>query len=443
MPILLLMILAAVPARAASFNDFFPGARAGGMGMAVTAVPEGPYALFYNPAGPANTPYTQAAFDLGRYYSPVGPMSMATMAFLRPYASIPTATVGGGYMASRQKNSGDKDEMLVSFAREVKAPWVDLARPLKIGANAKIVNIEQGPGAGFGAGFDAGALLRTGMGLSGAVTLKDLTTNVGVPRPTLSLASAYTWRRWLTLAGDLRVRSNLTEFYPGVEAAFFQGLLKGRMGKGFPLDGADQLALGFGVDYSPVVIDFSLMVPWTGIHRDAGGYQASFTYRFGAPPFSGSFIGNAAAQAETLSARILELEEKKKSLDGEAQTSDANRTAIQSEYKILEERLRELREEYRTLEKRRDETQYELKVMELRLPKPPPPPPPPPKPKPKPAPVWPRRHTVKPGETLRSIAQLLYGDESLWEQIYLTNQDKVERGLPVEGAVLSVPEPKR
>ena len=56
--------------------------------------------------------------------------------------------------------------------------------------------------------------------------------------------------------------------------------------------------------------------------------------------------------------------------------------------------------------------------------------------------MWPRPHTVKPGETLRSIAQQIYGDASLWEMIYLSNQDKVERGLPVEGAVLLGPDPQ-
>lgn len=443
MRLLLLILLAAVPARAGIFNDFFPGARGMGMGMAVTAVPEGPFAMFYNPAGPANTPYTQAAVDLGRFSSPVGPMSFASIAYLRPYEPIPTATMGWAYMAQRQKNSGDKDEMLFSFSREYKVPRLPVSRPIKVGGNFKVVNIEQGPGAGFGAGFDGGVLLRTNMGMSGAFTLKDMTTNVGVPRPTLSLGTAYTWRKWLTLAGDLRVRSNLTEFFPGIEASFFQGLLRGRVGRGFPLDGSDHVALGLGLDYSPVVIDFAMTIPWAGIYREAGAYQASFTYRFGAPPFSGSFIGNAAAEAESLNSRILELEEKKKNLDREAQTSDSNRTAIQGEYKVLENRVRELQEEYRALQNKKDETEYELKVLQLRVPKPPPPPPPPPKPKPKPAPVWPRPHTVKPGETLRSIAQQIYGDAGLWEQIYLSNQDKVERGLPVEGAVLLVPEPKR
>jgi nucleoid-associated protein YgaU len=55
--------------------------------------------------------------------------------------------------------------------------------------------------------------------------------------------------------------------------------------------------------------------------------------------------------------------------------------------------------------------------------------------------VWPRQHQVKPGDTLRSIAEYYYHDAGLWEQIYEANRDKVERGLPREGAVLTIPQP--
>ena len=55
----------------------------------------------------------------------------------------------------------------------------------------------------------------------------------------------------------------------------------------------------------------------------------------------------------------------------------------------------------------------------------------------------PRRHQVRPGDTLRSIAEYYYHDAGLWEQIYEANRDKVDRGLPREGSVLSIPEPVR
>ena len=47
------------------------------------------------------------------------------------------------------------------------------------------------------------------------------------------------------------------------------------------------------------------------------------------------------------------------------------------------------------------------------------------------------------GDPLRGLAQKYYGDPTLWETIFKANRDKVERGLPVEGTALLVPEPKR
>jgi nucleoid-associated protein YgaU len=84
-----------------------------------------------------------------------------------------------------------------------------------------------------------------------------------------------------------------------------------------------------------------------------------------------------------------------------------------------------------------------LELEKRKLDPPPPPPPPKPHPKPKaPAVVWPRKHQVRPGDTLRSIAQYYYGDAAQWEQIYDANRDKVERGLPREGVVMSIPAPR-
>jgi LysM repeat protein len=71
------------------------------------------------------------------------------------------------------------------------------------------------------------------------------------------------------------------------------------------------------------------------------------------------------------------------------------------------------------------------------------------KPKPKPKPVvkkkkkieWPRSHKVRPGDTLRSLAQKYYNDPNEWQLIYNANKDKIERGQPRLGEELSIPKP--
>ncbi|MDD5656391.1 MAG: hypothetical protein PHF00_03955 [Elusimicrobia bacterium] len=440
-----LALLASVGVRAAGFADFLPGAKAMGMGMAFSAVADDPYAMFFNPAGTANTPYAQAGGSFGRMQSPVGTLSFAALTYLRPFEPINTATVGAGYYAGRQTNGGDKDSFLLHYAQELRIPRLPLAKPLRVGGNFKFVNVDQGRGS-FGAGFDGGILARSNIGLSGSLTLLDLTTNVGVPHPTIGLGTAYTWRRRLTVAGDLRYRKGLAEFYPGLEASFHQGLLKARLGRGFQLDGVGQLALGLGVNFSPLVIDVAMTVPTGGIHRRGGAYQAGLNYRFGAPSFASSFVGQAAIQADSLRSDIFRLEEFKKNLQNDTQSAESNKTIVSGEMSVLRKRLAESQDELRLLEKRKDELEYALSVLSLEKRKLLPPPAPkraPAKPKPAPVVVWPRYRQVRPGDTLRSIAQEFYRDAARWELIYEANRDKVERGLPRTGAVLEIPDPRR
>lgn len=443
-----LLACACAPAGASNFADFLPGAKAMGMGFAYTAVADDPYAMFFNPAGTANTPYAQLGTSLGRVLSPVGTMSFGALTYVRPFEPINTATVGSAYYAERQTNGGDKDEFLFHYSQELKLLGLPLDKPLRVGGNFKFVNVDKGRAEGgghFGLGFDGGLLLRSSYGLNGSLAVTDLTSNVGVPHPTLSLGTAYTWQRWLTAAGDLRVRSGLTEFYPGVEATFLEGLLKARVGKGFALDGVSNIAFGLGVNFSPVVLDVAMSVPTGGIHRQGGAYQASFNYRFGAPSFSGSFIGQAASQAEQLKADISRLEEQKKVLEDQTRTAETHREISQGEVRVLEERVKELEGQYRSLQKTRDELGYRIeeeKVRQKVLTAPPPEAPRLPKAPPKPPPSWPRRHVIQPGETLRSLAKKYYGDPNLWEQIYDANRDKVDRGLPQEGAEFLIPAPK-
>jgi FtsZ-binding cell division protein ZapB len=336
------------------------------------------------------------------------------------------------------------DTLLFNYAQEVKLQSVPLSKPLKIGGNFKFVNVDRGRAGGgkFGMGFDAGALARTDMGLSVGAALTDLTSNVGVPRGGLLLATAYTWDRRVTFAGDFRVKGGLAEFYPGVEATFLQGLLKARVGKGLRLDGVSTVAFGLGVNFSPVVLDVAMSLPTTGINYQAGGYQATLHYRFGAPSFAGQFVGAAAAEAERLRREINELEDRKKTAEQEAQSAESNKGAANGELRVLQKRTLEAQDEYRALLKKNEELDYRAAdkaaglqpaAKPVALPK---------APRRAPPPAWPKSHRVESGDTLRTIAGKYYGDPNLWEKIYDANPDKVDRGLPVEGAYLTIPPPK-
>lgn len=441
---LLLALALAVPdAGAVAYNDVLPGARAMGMGTAYSAIADDAFGLFYNPAGSANTPYVQGAGTIGRMLSPKGPLSFATGAYLRPYEKINTATIGAAYHLERQRNGGDIDSMLFNYSQEYRVRQIPLSKPLKIGVNAKIVNSDSGAagnGGKFGLGFDAGVIARSNLGLSAGVVLSDFVSAAAYPRPGITLAAAYAWNRRFTLAGDFRVRGGLAEFYPGVEATFHQGLLRVRAGKGLALDGVGTLAFGLGLNFSPMILDIAMSLPTAGLNRMGGGYQASFSYRFGAPSFTGQFVGEAAARAETLRTDLASLEEKQKTMSQQAGTAESNKSAAEAQLRVLEKRVAEAQDEYRALLKRNDELDYRAaekaaalmgrpKPVEVKVRSRPAPP------------AWPKRHAVKAGDTLRTMAKEYYGDPNQWEKIYDANREKVERGLPAEGASLLIPAP--
>jgi len=433
----------ALPARAADFYDAAPGAAAMGMGMAYTAIAADPFGMFFNPAGEANTPYTQAAGNLGRLDSPDGPLTLVSAAYVRPFDPINTATVGLGYFGERQGNGDAADNVVLNYGQLLNVPQINLSRPLKVGGNFRILSVSPHPGAKshVGLGFDGGVMAESNYGLKGGLSVMNFATGVGLPYPVVNLGAAYTWRN-LTFASDLRMRGGLLELDPGVEASLDQGLLKLRLGRGFELNGVNTLAFGFGVDFSPLVIDAAMTVPWGGTNRPGGGYEVSVNYKFGAPSFAGNFVGQAAADAASLTGKIALLTQQEKDLESQVQSEGTNKQILGGDLAVLQKRIGELKDEYRLMNREKDVMDYKIQQSRLQLKSLMPKPAPKPKPKRRPVPPhWPKTHLVQDGDTLRSLAQRYYGDPDQWEKIYRANESKFSQGLPVPGAVLAIPAP--
>jgi len=449
-------------ADAAIFSDLLPGARPMGMGMAYTAVAEGADAMFYNPAGTAQGDFPVLGGSFGRSPTAVGMLSMQSLAYARPLPVLPGATVGAGFFGVHQANSGDKNEFLLHFSHALRLPQFYLSRPLKVGGNFKFEHVAKDAASGhrLTVGLDGGALLEVAKDLTAGISVLDLTPDVGVPQPSLNLGTAYRWHRRFLFSGDLRVRRNLTQFFPGVEAGFFQNLLKVRLGKGMPVDGAGLLALGAGVNFSPVILDFAMTMPFQGIHRQAGGAQVSLQYRFGAPDFYGLYPGEASRESEDLKSKIIELDKQRQDLQAQVTAAATDKTSLDSQVEAEEARLSEIRSQLRQAEIELEKKNYEAghprppAVEPARAAEPPPGRPSSPEParskRPKAAAPkhvetsrFPVAHVVQAGDTLRKLSERYYGDPSQWESIYEANPDKIERGLPVEGTTLTIPKPGR
>lgn len=460
-----------------------------GMGYAYTADSSDLYGMFYNPAGLAGAPFTQATASLGRLISPVGMLSMVTAAYSRPFPVLPGATVGMGFMDIKQRldsaqlNGGEKSELLFHFSDTLNLQKYYIPKPVKVGGNFKVVVVNPGQARNKAApGLDVGAQIEPGWNTTLGVSITDLTANLPVDNPSLNLGAAYRLKSRISLAADVRIRPGLTQLFPGLEADFYQRLLKLRLGKGLSLNGEDAVAIGAGVNFSPLILDFAMTIPSNGVNRNGGGFQFSATWKFGAPAFYGRFVGQAARRAEQLRSEIQDLEREAKDFRSRKDAAEADKTSLEGQVQAEEERLRELQQQSRDLEYDLQRRRYDRDHPAAADPLAPgaasgSPELPPgidsessgsgmpmgidgaPEPAASPAPApsapaprrakrrsksgFPKRHTVRPGDTLRKLAETYYGDPALWEAIYEANPDRIERGLPIEGKTLMIPSPER
>ena len=431
-PALLALALAlpAGPASAANLQDLLPGSRAQAMGGAYTAVGDDVSALFYNPASQAAKPLMDADGELSRIVAPSGPLTSVLLGYARPVPVLPGGTASAAYYGLRQPGIGDKDTFAFGWA--MNQPVAGLTRPLKWGTTVKVIDYRTPDHERLGLGADGGVLVEAKDGTRLGASVLDLVTDVGLPTPTLSMGAARAFGRW-TVAGDLRMRSGLTAFYPGIEGSFYSGLLKLRAGKGLPWDGRSSLALGLGIDLSPLVIDLQMNLPWRGTNEPVSNAGFTIGWRFGAPLFYNRLVGTSSDEAARLSAEVDRLRAEKARLDQEAETARVNKGVLDTELSDVQAKLEAAKGELKAIPPVVSSAAEPPKVPAKAAA---------PKRKAEVPPSWPQRHVVAEGDTLRSIAGQYYGDPSLWELIYNANTDKIERGLPKVGAELSVPEPR-
>ncbi|MCX5786589.1 MAG: hypothetical protein NTX59_12985 [Elusimicrobia bacterium] len=421
------LLLSGVNALAGDLTTIMPGSRQNAMGGAFASIADDTYAIFYNPAGLSNLVNTETSLTLGRRLSPLAGEGEAALAYVRPSPDTAGRVAGFGYYAVRQGIAGSRDTL--AFEMGSKTTMKYFQKPILYGGGVKLVNLRSLKENHIGIGLDGGLLLESNSGLKTALVLTDAVFGLGRSLATLTLGNSY--RHGDTVfALDLRARGAYSEFFMGAEKNLFNSLLQVRAGKGFTLNGSDYLALGFGINTLPLTLDFTWSLPWKGFNQPAGFYGISAAYRFGAPSFNEKLVGEAGRRAEELKTQINDLRVQQAGLETSVATSRVNKSILESDLTMMHTRLRDMEGQLKNLElkileaeSRREKPKLTKKYV----------PPPPEK--------WPRFHKVEAGETLRSIASKYYGNPNLWERLYEANEKDISKGLPVEGAVFTIPAP--
>ena len=427
LPALIAALLFPVGAAAADFTSLRPCARANAMGTAFSTVADDACAVFYNPANLTTLTNLEVRLETGRRFALDAPEGEVSLTYVRPVPDAENKVAGLGYYSARQTGGLAADSLVFSVGNRTVIKYMQ--KPLFYGMGVKIMNLRGPEKSHLGLGLEGGLQLENNSGLRTSLVLSDALFGLGESLATLTLGNSYRIKNLLLLL-DLRARGSYSEFFLGAEQSVFNGLLQVRAGKGLALGGGDYLALGVGINTLPCTIDLAWSLPWGGYNRNYGYYGINAGYRFGPGTFSEKLVGDAAQKAEDLKTQINDLREQRANIESSIAAYRVNKSMLEGDLTFMQSRKRELETNIKELEVQALEALYKKenpKPVKVYVP---------------PPPVrWPRLHKAAAGETLRSIASQYYGNPNLWERIYQANEKYVSKGLPVEGAVFTIPAP--
>lgn len=423
------------------------GARPIALGNAYTAVSGDGYSLFYNPAGLYDLNQQEVSLDYGRFYTPkTGGGSDFNGIFAMPYKYKDQRTpIAVGMYGEGPVQGAHIVEITGGAAMDLPADKLTKGFfKLPVHAGAAVTIRQQGGeersdrvGKGsLGLGLTGGVIVPINRDHQMGLAIRHLFPGKSDPSgPTIDLGLTRHHSEYLDMFVDLEFASGgIWRFKPGLEWLVARGVLRPRLGWGFREDGGiDSVATGIGFNLSPMQIDISYLIPVKTINDNAGQFRASLTYRFGRPQFSEIYYDRALEQAGQLDVNVLELTvkeaelkaslsevEQKRKIAGEELANMKGRIEQLKGQDLLGERdstIRDLKNRIHDLEGRNAEYRNRAEPKKVEV----------------------RTHLVSPGDTLQSLARRYYGDPNEWKKIYSANVDKIERGLPKQGARLVIP----
>lgn len=428
---ILLLVFSSLNLHSKDFKFTYPGIRANTMGSAFSSIADDPFSIFYNPAGLTQIKDWEIGTSLNRKLSDKN-LGEFSLGYIRPLPDTKNKVIGIGFDLIRQSNN-KMDTYIVGYSDQITLKYFQL--PILYGANLRVMSIRDGINDKLGIGVDGGVILSSIENYKTSIVLSKLMMGVGKSMVTLTIGNSYRYFD-TTFLLDLRITGSYSEFFPGIERKFYDDLLRIRVGKGIKLDGRDYLVLGAGLNFDPVIVDFAFSYPWKGFHQKAGYYGFGITYKFTGPNYKERMIDNASNKVKELNRKVDGLTQQMLNLEEEVLRYKTQKEILESELTLLNTRIIELKEQIKKSEtelidieyqkkKAIDKPQKELIIKETKKEE-----------------RWPKIHKVESGETLRSISSKYYGTPDLWKLIYDENKDKIEKGLPKEGDILTIPPPK-
>lgn len=426
------------------------GARPIALGNGYSAVSGDSYSLFYNPAGLYDIVQKEMAFDFGRAQTP-GEDTSADFNVIHamPYRWKDRNTpIAFGVYAEGPAEGAHIVDLTAGGAMDAPVDrWTKgfIKKAVRMGAAVTIrhqggeTHTDRVGSSSIGLGLSGGFLMPVDRKHQVGFAIRNLFLGDTNPQGgTIIVGGTRKHRDFMDMFLDMSYsRGGVWRFHPGVEWKFARGVVRPRLGWGYRESrGIDTVATGVGFYVSPMQIDFSYLIPTKTLNDDAGQFRASLIYKFGRPQFSEIYYDQALEEASRLDQNVLtltvkeaelkaslaELEQKRKLAVEEMNNAKARIEAMKDQ-DLLGERdamIRDLRARIKELESTVSGYRGRAEAVRKRQ-------------------SQIRRHMVKAGDTLQSIAREYYGDPNQWKKIYNANADKIDRGLPRVGSSLVIP----
>ena len=466
-----LLILITFSANAYSyFNNIPVGARATGMAGVFTSIPGDVSLVYYNPAGLEFINQKELMTDYSRMYSGLTDNSNITNKFigLNFYQAQGFGSAAAGFINTGLDGYVQYSTFILSYAKKIKRVSIGLNTKL-ISENYSMNNYTSDDPV-FSNGtvsslqnysFDISGLWNIAPRIYAGIMIADITQPVmqfkqynsvspDIDKVPLGIRAGISFvDSLITAAIDFESVQDSFKIYSGFEKWFFKNkIFAVRAGIGAGNREFFQASTGFSVNTGYLQVDYSLIYPLSGISNTAGTNSISFSYKF-----KSLNTANFTPGSIEYNYAVLEQENQKLQKRNNVLTDDNKKlmnklnteTMLQIKNKLVNSEKNEIIA-------KEPVTQPEIKVSTITEIKPVETPKKTEKIKEKIFKMLgsttavqqeqqkePEKlietekkrniliHTVKSGETLNSIAEQYYGEQSKWSKIYNQNKNKIRK----------------